>query len=83
MKISDYINGLRHLLLTDGNIVDEVLGKDYYTINPDHFGGDNESSEDIINKYRHIKKELKISKINNIILLLVVFILGYFIIILN
>lgn len=65
------------------NIVDEVLGKDYYTINPDHFGGDNESSEDIINKYRHIKKELKISKINNIILLLVVFILGYFIIILN
>lgn len=65
------------------NIVDEVLGKDYYTINPDHFGGDNESSEDIINKYRHMKKELKISKINNIILLLVVFILGYFIIILN
>lgn len=65
------------------NIVDEVLGEDYYTINPDHFGGDNESSEDIINKYRHINKELKLSKINNIILLLVVFILGYFIIILN
>lgn len=65
------------------NIVNEVLGEDYYTINPDYFGGDNESSEDIINKYRHIKKELKISKINNIILLIVVFILGYFIIILN
>lgn len=65
------------------NIIKEILGENYYTINCDHFGGDNESAEDIIYKYRKIKNDLKISKINNIILLIVVFILSYFIIILN
>lgn len=65
------------------NIIKEILGENYYTINSDHFGGDNESAEDIIYKYRKMKNDLKISRINNIILLIVVFILAYFIIILN
>lgn len=65
------------------NIIKEILGENYYTINSDNFGGDNESAEDIIYKYRKMKNDLKISKINNIILLIVVFILAYFIIILN
>ena len=41
------------------NLIDEIMGEDYYTVNPDVMNSDKEAFEDMLGKISYLKESIK------------------------
>ena len=41
------------------SLIDEIMGEDYYTVNPDVMSSDAEAFEDMINRIKYSKENIK------------------------
>ena len=41
------------------NLIDEIMGEDYYTVNPDVMNSDTEAYEDMIGRIKYLKESIK------------------------
>lgn len=41
------------------NLIDEIMGEDYYTVNPDVMNSDAEAYEDMIGRINYLKESIK------------------------
>ena len=41
------------------DLIDEIMGEDYYTVNPDVMNSDAEAFEDMINRIKYSKENIK------------------------
>ena len=41
------------------NLIDEIMGEDYYTVNPDVMSSDTEAFEDMIGRINYLKESIK------------------------
>ena len=51
-----HYNNLRKYYNT---LIDEIMGEDYYTVNPDVMSSDAEAFEDMINRINYLKDSIK------------------------
>ena len=51
-----HYNNLRKYYNT---LIDEIMGEDYYTVNPDVMSSDAEAFEDMINRIKYSKENIK------------------------